>query len=174
MGEGVPLPRRTRAGDRRRLRAHRSPRQLAGAEPDKRQRAGARARRRPVRHARLRQSFSGSAGRRCRSSTKTAARVMGLEKDMVCVMIHSGSRGLGYQVCDDALRMLRSAPEKYGIDLPDRQLVCAPIDSPEGQRLPRRDARRGEFRLVQSPAADVAGPRGVRERLRPRLGRAAA
>jgi tRNA-splicing ligase RtcB len=63
-----------------------------------------------------------------------AARVMGLEKDMVCIMIHSGSRGLGYQVCDDALAMLRKAPEKYGIDLPDRQLACAPVHSPEGQR----------------------------------------
>jgi tRNA-splicing ligase RtcB len=63
-----------------------------------------------------------------------AAGVMGLEKDMVCVMIHSGSRGLGYQVCDDALLALRKAPEKYGIDLPDRQLACAPIQSPEGQR----------------------------------------
>jgi tRNA-splicing ligase RtcB (3'-phosphate/5'-hydroxy nucleic acid ligase) len=50
----------------------------------------------------------------------------------VVVLIHSGSRGLGYQVCDDALKMLRHAPEKYGIQLPDRQLVCAPIDSPEG------------------------------------------
>jgi len=62
-----------------------------------------------------------------------AAEVMGLEKDMVCVMIHSGSRGLGYQVCDDALHSLRGVPEKYGIALPDRQLACAPIDSPEGQ-----------------------------------------
>jgi tRNA-splicing ligase RtcB len=62
-----------------------------------------------------------------------AARVMGLEKDMVCVMIHSGSRGLGYQVCDDALHRLRGVPEKYGIVLPDRQLACAPISSPEGQ-----------------------------------------
>ena len=61
-----------------------------------------------------------------------AARVMGLEKDQVCVMIHSGSRGLGYQVCDDALKSLRGAPERYGIELPDRQLACAPIDSPEG------------------------------------------
>jgi tRNA-splicing ligase RtcB len=52
---------------------------------------------------------------------------------MVCVMIHSGSRGLGYQVCDDALHMLRKAPEKYGIDLPDRQLACAPVNSSEGQ-----------------------------------------
>jgi tRNA-splicing ligase RtcB len=63
-----------------------------------------------------------------------AAGVMGLEKDMICVMIHSGSRGLGYQVCDDALAMLRKAPAKYGIDLPDRQLACAPVDSPEGQQ----------------------------------------
>jgi tRNA-splicing ligase RtcB len=63
-----------------------------------------------------------------------AAAVMGLAKDMVCVMIHSGSRGLGYQVCDDALAMLRNAPQKYGIELPDRQLACAPIDSPEGQK----------------------------------------
>jgi tRNA-splicing ligase RtcB len=63
-----------------------------------------------------------------------AASVMGLQKDMVCVMIHSGSRGLGYQVCDDALAMLRKAPEKYGIQLPDRQLACAPINSPEGQK----------------------------------------
>jgi tRNA-splicing ligase RtcB len=62
-----------------------------------------------------------------------AAGAMGLEKDMVCVMIHSGSRGLGYQVCDDALRTLRKAPAKYGISLPDRQLACAPIDSGEGQ-----------------------------------------
>ena len=62
-----------------------------------------------------------------------AARSMGLAQGMVCVMIHSGSRGLGYQVCDDALRALRKAPRKYGIELPDRQLVCAPIDSPEGR-----------------------------------------
>lgn len=61
-----------------------------------------------------------------------AASVMGLRKNMVCVMIHSGSRGLGYQVCDDALRSLRSVPQKYGIELPDRQLVCAPVESDEG------------------------------------------
>jgi tRNA-splicing ligase RtcB (3'-phosphate/5'-hydroxy nucleic acid ligase) len=61
-----------------------------------------------------------------------AAQVMGLLQGMVCVMIHSGSRGLGYQVCDDALRSLRTAPAKYGIQLPDQQLVCAPIGSKEG------------------------------------------
>lgn len=62
-----------------------------------------------------------------------AAQVMGLSKDQVCVMIHSGSRGLGYQVCDDALRLLRGVPQKYGIQLPDQQLACAPVLSPEGQ-----------------------------------------
>jgi tRNA-splicing ligase RtcB len=61
------------------------------------------------------------------------ARVFGLEKDQICVMIHSGSRGLGYQVCDDALAMLRNVPEKHGIPLPDRQLACSPAESPEGQ-----------------------------------------
>lgn len=62
-----------------------------------------------------------------------AAQTMGLAKDMVCVMIHSGSRGLGYQVCDDALKNFRGVPGKYGIALPDRQLACAPINSDEGQ-----------------------------------------
>src|SRR4051794_20714762 len=64
---------------------------------------------------------------------KQAAQIMGLTEHLVCVMIHSGSRGLGYQVCDDALRSLRGAPEKYGIRLPDQQLVCAPIGSKEGE-----------------------------------------
>jgi tRNA-splicing ligase RtcB (3'-phosphate/5'-hydroxy nucleic acid ligase) len=60
------------------------------------------------------------------------AAAFGLAVGQVCVLIHSGSRGLGYQVCDDALRSLRGVPERYGIALPDRQLACAPIDSPEG------------------------------------------
>ena len=64
---------------------------------------------------------------------EAAARTMGLQTGGVCVMIHSGSRGLGYQVCDDALAALRKAPAKYGIELPDRQLACAPVNSPEGQ-----------------------------------------
>jgi tRNA-splicing ligase RtcB len=62
-----------------------------------------------------------------------AANVLGLEKDAIAVMIHSGSRGLGHQVCDDAIRYLRDVPKKFGIDLPDRQLVCAPVHSKEGQ-----------------------------------------
>ena len=62
-----------------------------------------------------------------------AAAAFGLHPGQVCVLIHSGSRGLGYQVCDDALRSLRDAPAKYGVSLPDRQLVCAPVESPEGE-----------------------------------------
>jgi len=61
-----------------------------------------------------------------------AAKVMGLQQGNLTVMIHSGSRGLGYQVCEDALYDLRDTPRKYGIDLPDKQLVCAPVHSPEG------------------------------------------
>lgn len=64
---------------------------------------------------------------------ENAAKVMGLEVGGICVMIHSGSRGLGYQVCDDALAALRHVPAKYGIELPDRQLACAPVHSDEGQ-----------------------------------------
>jgi len=63
-----------------------------------------------------------------------AAEVLGLSEGAVTVMIHSGSRGLGHQVCTDALKVLRSAPGKYGIELPDRQLVCAPVESDEGRR----------------------------------------
>jgi tRNA-splicing ligase RtcB len=62
------------------------------------------------------------------------AAAMGLFQGQVCVTIHSGSRGLGYQVCDDALRDLRGVPEKYGIEVPDRQLACAPIASAEGRK----------------------------------------
>jgi tRNA-splicing ligase RtcB len=61
------------------------------------------------------------------------AHIFGLTLGQICVMIHSGSRGLGYQVCDDALKQLRGVPARYGIKLPDQQLACAPIHSPEGQ-----------------------------------------
>ncbi len=65
---------------------------------------------------------------------EVAARVMGLELDQITVIIHCGSRGFGYQVCDDYIRILNQSVSKYGIELPDRQLVCAPVKSPEGQR----------------------------------------
>ncbi|PLY03363.1 MAG: RNA-splicing ligase RtcB [Desulfuromonas sp.] len=62
-----------------------------------------------------------------------AAAGLGLFPEQVVVSIHTGSRGLGYQVCDDNLRTMLAAARKYGIELPDRQLCCAPLDSPEGK-----------------------------------------
>lgn len=65
----------------------------------------------------------------------STARAFGVrEVGQVCLMLHSGSRGLGHQVCEDALDVMRGAVRKYGFDLPDRQLACAPVSSPEGQR----------------------------------------
>jgi len=65
---------------------------------------------------------------------RDAARSMGIEEvDQVVVMVHCGSRGLGHQVCTDYVATLGNAVRKYGINLPDRQLACAPIQSPEGQ-----------------------------------------
>ncbi|RMG49119.1 MAG: RtcB family protein [Acidobacteria bacterium] len=63
-----------------------------------------------------------------------AARRLGLAPGAVTISIHSGSRGLGYQVCDDFLKVMVRAAARYGIDLPDRQLCCAPIRSDEGRR----------------------------------------
>jgi tRNA-splicing ligase RtcB (3'-phosphate/5'-hydroxy nucleic acid ligase) len=60
------------------------------------------------------------------------ARVFGLFENQVTLMLHSGSRGLGYQICDDALAFMSNHVKKLGFDLPDRQLACAMIQSPEG------------------------------------------
>lgn len=62
-----------------------------------------------------------------------AAAAMGLEAGSLTLMIHSGSRGFGHQVCTDAVQSFQGAVKRYGIHLPDRELVCAPLDSPEGQ-----------------------------------------
>jgi tRNA-splicing ligase RtcB len=57
-----------------------------------------------------------------------------LRKGGIVIQIHSGSRGFGYQICDDYLEVMQGAVSKYGITLPDRQLACAPVETPEGQR----------------------------------------
>lgn len=61
------------------------------------------------------------------------AEVFGLFKGQIVIQIHTGSRGLGYQICDDYLKILLNASEKYGFKLPDKQLACAPIKSQEGK-----------------------------------------
>ncbi len=62
-----------------------------------------------------------------------AARVMGLEPGTVTVMIHCGSRGFGHQICTDYVRRVMRRMQAWGITLPDRQLACAPLGSPEAR-----------------------------------------
>lgn len=63
---------------------------------------------------------------------ETAA-IFGLKQGNLAVMIHCGSRGLGHQVCSDTVQVFQKTIHQYGIKIPDRELVCAPLDSPEGQ-----------------------------------------
>jgi len=65
---------------------------------------------------------------------ETIARVLGLWKNQATVIVHTGSRGLGHQVCDDYIRVMLDAARKYQIELPDPQLCCAPVSSSEGKR----------------------------------------
>ena len=64
---------------------------------------------------------------------ETAARVFGLHKGQIVIMIHTGSRGLGYQICDDYLALMVKHQAQTGISLPDRQLACAYLSSRRGQ-----------------------------------------
>lgn len=62
------------------------------------------------------------------------AKAFGVSEGQAVVMIHCGSRGFGHQVCDDYIRVMLDASRKYGIALPDKELCCAPVDSPEAKR----------------------------------------
>ena len=62
-----------------------------------------------------------------------AASAFGLREGDVTVLMHTGSRGLGHQVCTDYVRLMDAAHARHGITLPDRQLACAPMSSPEGR-----------------------------------------
>jgi len=62
-----------------------------------------------------------------------AAEAFGLSEGQVTVLIHSGSRGLGHQICTDYVKRMDAVMTRYGIELPDRQLACAPLSSPEGR-----------------------------------------
>jgi tRNA-splicing ligase RtcB len=65
---------------------------------------------------------------------REAAAVYGLHVGQITVMVHCGSRGLGYQICEDYLQIMTAAKARYRVELPDPQLVCAPVASPEGRR----------------------------------------
>jgi tRNA-splicing ligase RtcB len=99
-----------------------------------------------------------------------AARAYGLEPGRITVLIHSGSRGLGHQVCTDYVKRMDSALARHGIDLPDRQLACAPLSAPEA----------GDYLAAMSAAANFAWANraalahSVREAIRTVLGDAAA
>jgi tRNA-splicing ligase RtcB len=62
-----------------------------------------------------------------------AADVMGLQEGNLALQIHCGSRGFGHQICTDYVHEFQGAVRRYNIELPDRELVCAPLDSPEGK-----------------------------------------
>ncbi|HDP99634.1 MAG TPA: RtcB family protein [bacterium] len=59
---------------------------------------------------------------------------LGFFEGQITISIHTGSRGFGHQICDDYIRVMLNAAQKYGIQLPDRQLCCAPVNSPEGKQ----------------------------------------
>lgn len=95
-----------------------------------------------------------------------AAEVFGLERGQLTVLIHSGSRGLGHQVCTDYVRLMDGRLTAYRIHLPDRQLACAPASSPEGRQYLAAMAAAANFAWANRQAiAD-----GVRTAIRAILG----
>jgi len=98
---------------------------------------------------------------------ETAAAAFGLRQDQVTVLIHSGSRGFGHQVCTDYVRRMDAALARYGIELPDRQLACAPLSSPEGTAYVAAMAAAANFAFanratlahrVRESIASILGP----------------
>ena len=99
-----------------------------------------------------------------------AAEAFGLREGQVAVLIHSGSRGLGHQVCTDFVRLMESVQSRYGIVLPDPQLACAPQSSPEGQEYLAAMAAAANFAFANRQAIAHA----VRESVASVLGREVA
>jgi tRNA-splicing ligase RtcB len=97
---------------------------------------------------------------------RAAAEAFGLSEGQVTVLIHSGSRGLGHQVCTDYVRLMDERRGCYGIVLPDRQLACAPASSPEGQSYLAAMAAAANFAFANRHAIAHA----VREAVRGVLG----
>ena len=98
------------------------------------------------------------------------AEAFGLREGQATVLIHSGSRGLGHQVCTDYVRLMEAAQETYGIELPDRQLACAPLSSPEGRAYLAAMAAAANFAWANRHAM----AHRVRESIRRILGDGAA
>jgi tRNA-splicing ligase RtcB len=101
-----------------------------------------------------------------------AASAYGLREGQITLLIHSGSRGLGHQVCTDFVKRMDATLGRYGIELPDRQLSCAPIDSPEGRDYLGAMAAAANFAWANRAAlahrarqaiAQVLGPGAARD-----------
>lgn len=76
---------------------------------------------------------------------ESTAKAYGIFKNQITVLIHTGSRGLGHQVATDYIKIMMKVMPKYGINIPDRELVCAPIESPEGQNYLKAMAAAANF-----------------------------
>jgi tRNA-splicing ligase RtcB (3'-phosphate/5'-hydroxy nucleic acid ligase) len=101
---------------------------------------------------------------------RRTADAYGLDRNQVTVLIHSGSRGLGHQVCSDYVKRMDGAMRRYGIQLPDRQLACAPADSPEGRSYLQAMAAAANFAWANRQAIADA----VRSAVERVLGQASA
>jgi len=101
---------------------------------------------------------------------RRAAGRFGLAEGQATVLVHSGSRGLGHQVCTDYVRRMDAALARYGIRLPDRQLACAPLSSPEGRQYLAAMAAAANFAWANRQAMTHA----IRESVARVLGRDAA
>jgi tRNA-splicing ligase RtcB (3'-phosphate/5'-hydroxy nucleic acid ligase) len=101
---------------------------------------------------------------------RDAAAAFGLRRGQVTVLIHSGSRGLGHQVCTDYVRDMDRALDRHGIVLPDRQLSCAPLDSDEGRAYLAARAAAANFAWANRHAI----AHGIREAIADVLGADAA
>ncbi|HEX6229715.1 MAG TPA: RtcB family protein [Solirubrobacterales bacterium] len=101
-----------------------------------------------------------------------AAATFGLRAGQVTVLIHSGSRGFGHQICTDYVRKMDAAISRYGITLPDRELACTPLFSPEGREYMAAMACAANFawsnrqaiaHRVREAVRDVFGPKAARD-----------
>ena len=132
---------------------------MSGADPEQVSATGYGARQRAIRH-------TGSGNHFLEIEVvqdifdEKAAQAFGLRKDQIVVMIHSGSRGLGYQICDDYLALMVKHRAETGIDLPDRQLACTYLASQRGRNYLAADGLRRQLCVGQPANADASDARG--------------
>ncbi len=95
---------------------------------------------------------------------EAACKAYGVRPGQVLIMIHTGSRGLGHQVCQDHVQALQDVPKRHGIDLPDRQLACAPLNTPEADTYLGAMAAAANFAFVNRSIL-AANARNAMDRL---------